>query len=112
MRPLSPSQDKDEQLTIAPIEEVWEELFRTRPEVKTAYEALQTEYDLIEQEIQARIQMKLTQAELARRAKTKQSAISRFEKRKSRPTLSSLRRIAAALDMQLEIRFVPKKKAL
>ncbi len=48
---------------------------------------------------------KMTQAELAKRANTKQSNISRFESGNYNPSVEFLRKIAGALDKRLEIKF-------
>jgi len=47
----------------------------------------------------------LTQQALARKANTDQASISRLESGSSRPSLTLLRKIAAALDAQLFIKF-------
>jgi HTH-type transcriptional regulator / antitoxin HipB len=53
---------------------------------------------------QARIAAGLTQEELARRLKTKKTAISRIENHAEDIKLSTLERVASALGKQLEIR--------
>jgi predicted transcriptional regulator len=77
--------------------------------------------DLIEQEranldiarkiCELRAKAKLSQAELARRVGTTQSVISRLEDADyDGHSLEMLRRIAAALEKRLEIRFLPSRK--
>lgn len=60
---------------------------------------------------EARKQAGLTQKELAERIKTKQSVISRLENADyNGHTLVMLKKIADALDMNLEVSFEPKKR--
>jgi uncharacterized protein len=53
----------------------------------------------------------VTQTELARRAGMAQSAISDYERGLKEPSLSTLQRLAAALDLAAEVRFVPSPAA-
>jgi transcriptional regulator with XRE-family HTH domain len=55
----------------------------------------------------ARLRRGVSQAELARRAKTSQPSIARLEKGQVSPTVISLDRIARALDTELIIDFEP-----
>lgn len=80
------------------------ELLRDK-EIKKEYEALGPEYELIQMIIAERINKGLTQAELARKLGTKQSAISRLERGEANPSLSFLRKLAKALDAELRISF-------
>jgi HTH-type transcriptional regulator / antitoxin HipB len=50
----------------------------------------------------------LTQAQVARRARTSQPAIARLEAARYAPRLEQLARLAAALDLDLEIRLSPR----
>ncbi len=72
-------------------------------EVKKAYDALGPEYALIAKIIERRIKDGLTQKELAKRAKTKQPVISRFERGDFNPSLQFLFKMAKALDLKLKI---------
>lgn len=72
-------------------------------ELLMEYEALAAQYEIIDAVIAARIEKKMTQAELAERADTKQSNISRFESGNYNPSVEFLQKIADALDKQLEI---------
>lgn len=63
------------------------------------------EYQLARSLISARIKSKLTQAEIAKRAKTNQASISRLETGSSKPSMSFLERVAAALGGRLMVRF-------
>ena len=73
------------------------------PELRKEYEALAPQYDIIDAIIAARIERKMTQADLAERADTKQSNISRFESGNYNPSVEFLQKIASALDKRLEI---------
>ncbi len=73
------------------------------PEFKKAYDALEPEYALIEKLIENRINKGITQAALAKKMGTKQSAISRFEAGGSNPTVAFLYKLADALGVQLKI---------
>ncbi len=73
------------------------------PELRKEYEALAPQYEIIRAVIAARIEKQMTQADLAERADTKQSNISRFESGNYNPSVEFLRKIAGALDKRLEI---------
>jgi len=72
-------------------------------ELRKEYEALASQYDIIDAVIAARIEKRMTQAELAERADTKQSNISRFESGNYNPSVEFLQKIAEALGKRLEI---------
>lgn len=75
------------------------------PKFRRAYEASEPEYQLARSLIAARLKRNLTQAQLAKKAGTKQSAISRIESMGSLPSVSTLRKLSKALDVPLEVRF-------
>ena len=77
------------------------------PEVKTEYDALQPEYDLIQAMIDARNSQNITQKELSERTGITQADISRIENGTRNPSLAMVKRIAAGLGMQLRLEFVP-----
>lgn len=86
----------------------WKQLKRKlmgNPEFRKAYEASEPEYQLARSLIKARLEKNLTQAQLARKAGTKQSAISRIENMTSLPSVSTLKKLSKVLDIPLEIRF-------
>jgi transcriptional regulator with XRE-family HTH domain len=72
------------------------------PEFRIEMEALQPEYEFRLALIQARQHSGLTQAELAARIGTKQSAIARLETGESRPSFAMLVRLAKALGVTFE----------
>ena len=69
------------------------------PEVRKAYDALETAYQLT----CLRIEKGLTQEQLADLLGTKQPSIARIESGKSLPSLSFLKRVVEALDGRLVI---------
>ncbi|MFA5744928.1 MAG: helix-turn-helix transcriptional regulator [Candidatus Paceibacterota bacterium] len=84
-------------------EEMKREMFK-RPGFKVAYDALGPKYALIGAMMDARNRKGMTQAEIARRAGTTQSAIARFEAGRTNPTLEFASRLSHALGARLEIR--------
>lgn len=80
------------------------------PKFRRAYEALEPEYQIARAVIAARQKRGMTQAELAKRAGTKQSAIARLENMQSPPSSSNMGRIANALDLRWDFKLVPKSR--
>ena len=76
-----------------------------RPGFKEAQEETRLEYEIARALIKARIEKGLTQAEVAKRMKTKQSVISRVENARTVPSLSFLKRLAQVLNASLRIQF-------
>jgi len=81
------------------------------PEFKAEYEALEPEYRLAAALIRLRLAKGLTQEELARLMNTKQESIARLESGSSLPSLSTVKRLADALDAELEINLRPRQQA-
>ena len=75
------------------------------PKIKAEYDKLQPEFALIDALIKSRAKNNLTQRQLANKMGTKQSVISRLEIGRANPTFSFLKRLAKALNSNLEIRF-------
>lgn len=73
------------------------------PDVRREYDRLGPEYELIESMIKKRIEKKMSQADLARKMGTKQSAISRVESGNANPSLQFMQKIAGALGARLSI---------
>jgi len=67
------------------------------------YEALEDEFALAAQLIEARARAGLTQAELAERMGTSQSAVARLESGKTLPSVATLEKLAAATGSRLRI---------
>ena len=78
------------------------ELLRDK-KVAAEYKRLEPRYKLISQLIEARVKKGMTQAELARKIGTKQSAIARLESGRANPTISLLERMASATGSKLII---------
>ena len=78
------------------------------PEYLKEYEALEEEFALASQIIGARARAGLSQAELAERMNTSQSAIARLESGRSRPSTRTLEKLAAATGSTLRISLEPK----
>lgn len=72
-------------------------------EVLKEYQKLEPRYTLISQLIEARVKKGLTQAEVAKKVGTKQSAIARIEAGNANPTIGFLEKISKALDSKLII---------
>lgn len=75
------------------------------PAFKTEYDALEEEFALAAALIEARKLADLTQEQMAERMETSQAAIARLEGNKGNPSLSTLRRYAAATGTRLKITF-------
>lgn len=78
----------------------------TDPAFQTEYEKADVEYALIETLIRARTAANLTQAELAQRLGTTQSAIARLEGGRTSPSISTLKRYAEATGTRLQVGLV------
>ncbi len=76
------------------------------PEFREEYEKADAEFQLIEALVGARTRANLSQAEVARRVGTTQSAIARLEGGGVSPSIATLRRYAAATGAKLEINLV------
>lgn len=75
------------------------------PKIKAEYDKIQPEFALIDALIKSRAKNNMTQRQLANKMGTKQSVISRLEIGRANPTFSFLKRLAKALNSNLEIRF-------
>lgn len=78
------------------------------PEFRRAYEELEPEFQIARALIDARVKKKMTQAEIAKKAGTKQPVISRLEGAQGSPSLSLIKRIAKALNARLIFRLEPR----
>ena len=81
-----------------------------RPEVKTDYEALEPEFDIIQAMIDARKSMHITQKELSARTGITQADISRIENGTRNPSLAMLKRLAGGMGMRLKLEFIPRSE--
>ena len=80
------------------------QLLRER-KVREEYEALEPQFRLIRSIVTRRDELNLSQAQLARLIGTRQPAVSRLERGDGNITISTLCRIAHALDADLDISF-------
>lgn len=80
------------------------------PEFKKEYDALEPEYELIQELIEMRKMKNLTQSDISKMTGIHQTDISRLETGKANPTLETLLRVADSLDSKLKIELVPKIK--
>ena len=78
------------------------------PEFARVYEEMKPELETFRALTDARTQKSMTQKELAKKAGIRQSEISRIESGKRNPSVKLLQRIADAMGMTLEIKFLPK----
>ena len=79
-----------------------------RPDVKKAYDDLAEEFAFLDEVLKARSGSGLTQAEVAARIGTTQSAIARLESAepKHSPSIATLQKYAKALGYKVEVRLV------
>jgi transcriptional regulator with XRE-family HTH domain len=79
-----------------------------RPDVKKVYDDLAEEFAFIDEVLKARVGSGLTQAEVAARIGTTQSAIARLESAepKHSPSIATLQKYARALGYKVEIRLI------
>ena len=83
---------------------------RLRPGFNGAYDNLELEYTVTNQMLRARAKAGLTQDAVAERMGTTKSAISRLEAAgRHAPSLATLKRYAAAVDCDLQVKLVPHR---
>ena len=83
------------------------------PDVKAEYDKLGDEYALLDEFLKARAAQGLTQAQVAEKIGTTQSAVARMESGsgKHSPSLATLSRYADALGCKLEVKLVRKARS-
>ncbi len=74
--------------------------------VRHAYQELGPEFELARTVIEMRLKKGLTQAVLAKKIGTKQSAVARLESGRYNPSLVFLDKVASALGAKLEVSFL------
>ncbi|MCB2077482.1 MAG: helix-turn-helix transcriptional regulator [Novosphingobium sp.] len=77
--------------------------WRNDPAFLEAYDALEDEFSLASQIINARARAGLTQCELAERMGTSQSSVARLESGRCLPSVATLEKLAAATGSKLRI---------
>lgn len=82
-----------------------------RPEVKREYDRLAEEFEFLDEILRARADTGLTQADVAARIGTTQSAVARLESPvgKHSPSIATLQRYASALGYRLQLRLVKER---
>ncbi len=80
------------------------------PEFKKEYDALEPEFAIIRAILDARKETGLTQKELSERTGIAQGDISKLENGSANPSLKTLQRLAAGMNMQLKVDFVPIRR--
>ena len=84
-----------------------------RVDVKVEFEKTADEYALLDEFLKARAAQGLTQAQVAEKIGTTQSAVARMEsgKGKHSPSLATLTKYADALECRLEVRLIRKSRS-
>jgi len=76
------------------------------PEFKAEYDALEPEFSIMQAIIDARKESGMTQKQLAEKSGITQADISRMEKGNANPSLRTLQRLAAGMNMRVKLEFV------
>ena len=79
-------------------------IINSNPEVVKELEKNAVEYQVVREIVNARKELNLTQAQLAKLVGTKQSNISRLESGEYNPTIEFLSKIAQAMGKNLDIK--------
>jgi len=77
---------------------------------RVEYEALEPEFAIVQAIIDARKESGLTQRQLSEKAGIAQGDISKIENGNGNPSLNTLKRLALAMDMRLELKFKPLRR--
>src|SRR3990172_10435651 len=83
-----------------------------RPGVRRQYEALQPRYDIIQAIIARRNELSLSQRALAKKIGMQQPAIARLERGDQNIRISTLLKVADALNMHLGLQAKPNKEKI
>lgn len=79
------------------------------PGVKAAYDALDGEFTLFEEMLEARKRAGLTLEQVAEKMGTTPSVVSRLSTSKHSPSISTLKKYAKAVGHRLEVKLIPEK---
>jgi transcriptional regulator with XRE-family HTH domain len=84
----------------------------SRPSVKAAYDASAEEFAFLDEVLKARAEAGLTQAEVAERIGTTQSAVARLESAepKHSPSIATLQKYAKALGYTVQLKLVKERR--
>ena len=80
------------------------------PNFEVEYDALEPEFQIIKAMLDGRNKLNLTQKDLAELSGITQADISRLENGNANPSIRTLKKLAAAMNMTLDIKFVPLAK--
>jgi DNA-binding transcriptional regulator YiaG len=86
--------------------ETWKRKMMKDTAFKKEYDALEEEYALAGELVDARVKAKLTQEQVARRMGTSQSAVARMESGRKMPSTTSLQKYAAAVGHRVRIKLL------
>ena len=103
---MAENRGHDEKVHAASFDDLVAELEKDA-EFRQADRQIKPYYDLLAEIIRRRRELNITQEELAARTEMRQSSIARLEAGEHNARLSTLIRIAEALEARLEIRLVP-----
>jgi predicted transcriptional regulator len=84
----------------------WEDLEKellADPDTKREFDKLAPRYAIISELIKARIKYKMTQADIAKKVGTKQSAIARLESGNINPSLEFLQKVAQVMGLSVHL---------
>lgn len=73
------------------------------PKFKEAYDALEPEYQLARELIDARLSKKMTQEQVAQKAGVSRTVIARLESGTTNPTLDTINRVATVLGKKVKL---------
>ena len=73
------------------------------PSFRKVWEASEADYQIARQMIKARLEKKMSQRALAKKAKTTQARISELEGQNANPSLATLKRISEALGIKFQL---------
>ena len=90
-------------------EDYFQKILNTDSSFKEEWENYQPEYEAMKAVLDARLSNNLSQSELATISGINQSEISKIESGNRNPSIKILRKIANAMDMHIEIKFVPNE---
>ncbi len=76
------------------------------PEFRKAWEESDAEYQISRALIAARLNRKISQRTLAKKANTTQAVISRLENMSANPSIGLIQKVAGALNLKLKIQLV------
>ena len=82
------------------------------PEFKTEYDALQPEFQVIRALLDGRKEKNITQKQLSELTGINQADISKIEKGNANPSVRTLQRLAAGMDMNVKIEFIPNESSV